>query len=884
MAANMGPMSLTSSSLCALIVLTVAAAARAQECASLSLVEPVGRGTSGSAGVPRLVLVGQAAVYEPMPALRIEGGSPHALGQIAVGAPGVVTPLPSYGASLYLGEPFTRWLVTLDAEGRSTPVGGGDGPPPSSFCGLQFAAQGLVLDSAAIGGAAFTAGLSLHFGEGSGATALFEGMLLNALPNGLGSAMELGDLDGNGLLDVAAATWGGNGRIDVFLQLADGGFAKRSSASLGGFSRDLALGDLDGDGRLDAVVLSSSGIGPVTTRSIAAASIQPDGTLSAPSTLASGTDVAPPGALALADMDGDGRLDAVTVDWVVGSVGVHLGGPGGALGAPLLQPYNSVAFPASLTLFDIDEDGQLDVLLLTGAPVDRVTILHGLGGGLLASPESAYAGASPTNGLAIADAIGDGRPDLLVTIKGGSFGWDPASLRVLENRGSGFAPAAVLHAELNPSAIYSGVALTDLDEDGTLDILVPGLVGTSPNSPVGSAVGVLSGLGTTNFWTSVLSPVGGSRYFRTADVDADGHGDLVADILASIPAGAVLVQHGRGDGSLDWPTVSPGLPFEPSVVGDFDEDGRADIAMTGPYGTPAVRIGLGTAEATLLPATTIPTSATPRRLAVADLDADGHLDLAVTMASKSLAVVLGNGDGSFAPATEIAPPAGGDFGSFVAAADVTGDGLVDVVTAVPVPPATAGMPIHVLIGQGAATFAPPVSTTLDPGLSSNRATLGDLDGDGRADLVYSGKTDGGLRVALATGTGAFGTPMLVSPAYAAGHPGPPVGDVDGDGDLDVALYDPGPDPEHVRIGLNDGAAHFTLLPSFEHLPSLGIRFADVNDDGRLDLLGGGVSLGYGDGTFAAQDLGRVDGAPADIDGDGDLDATDFGIVWENRLH
>jgi hypothetical protein len=579
---------------CALVLLA-ATLAPAQECPTLSLVEPVGTGTAGSAGVPQLVLVGQAGVDEPWPALRVEHGPPHGLGQIVVGAPGVVVPLPQYGASLYVGGAFTRWVVPLDAEGRSAPLGGGDGPVPASFCGVEFAAQGLTIDAGATGGCAFSAGLSLRFGAGSGATSLFEGMLMTELTIGIvgmSSDMEVGDLDGNGLLDVAFPTNGINGRIDVFLQLADGGFVKRHSAGLGFFVRDLALGDLDGDGRLDAVA-----VGGTTTRKIVAAFGQPDGTLSAPTELATSTDAAAPRALSLADMDGDGRLDAVTLDWVVGSVGVHLGGPGGALAAPLLQPLGLPGDGASFTIFDIDEDGRLDVLLLAGDPVDRVAVLYGLGGGLLAPPITALADTSPSSGpatgLAIADAVGDGRPDLLVTIDGGSLISAPPSLQALENLGTGFAPAAVLHAELNPTFTYNGLVVADLDEDGTLDALVPGLAafGPGPGAPLEPALNVLSGLKTTSVWTTVPNREGDRTYFRAADVDADGHVDLVSDANAFGPSGGIVVQHGLGDGSFDWPVAPPELANQPTVVGDFDEDGRADVATRNVGGF--VRIGLG---------------------------------------------------------------------------------------------------------------------------------------------------------------------------------------------------------------------------------------------------------------------------------------------------
>ena len=856
------------------ILLATSAGVRAQDCFTLSRVESIGTGTSGTAGVPQLVIVGHAAIGEPKPALRVEGGLHQGLAQIVVGTIGTGTALPLYDATLYVGTPFTRWLVPLDAQGASAPLGGGDGPLPASFCDLEFAAQALVLDPQAKGGAAFSAALALRFGLGSGARALFDGMFLDASPAGIASAMEVADLDDNGLPDVVAPSGGGNSRIDVFYQLEDGGFAKSQSAGLGLFSRDLDVGDFDRDGRLDAVVLGDS-----AQRKLGVAFGQPDGSLGPLVTLASGSDDSPPTGLELADMDGDGWLDAVTLDWVIGSVGVHLSQSGAALALPLLQPVGLPTFARSFTVADVDLDGHSDVLVLAGSPTDRVAILYGLGGGTLALPITVPIGVEGANGLAVADALGDSRPDILVTVEGSSVFGIHASLRLFENRGTGFALPTILQEESDPLATYSGLVLADMDEDGTDDILVPGNASPFLTFPPTSVLHVQSGLSPGGAWSTEPSYAGSGVYFRAVDVDDDGHVDLLSDTGFYSPSQAMIVQHGQGEGTFDVPPSSPPeLSGFPSATGDFDENGRADVAVLDVNSIAAVRIGLGTIDALLLPADSIPLPGYVRAITAADLDANGHLDLAIATSGFSLAIVLGHGDGSFAPAVEILPPPGTHFGAFVAAADIDGDAILDLISAIN---AGSDSTIQVLLGTGGASFGAPVLTTLAPGLSSNMATLADVDGDGRADVVFTGKGNGGLYVAFAAGGGAFDAPTFVASADPALFPGPPVGDVDGDGDLDVIIR--APDVLHVRTALNDGTGQFELLPAVLN-SGTQTRLADVNGDGRLDLLGQGVALGFGDGRFASPDLGLPYGEPADVDGDGDLDLTEFGAVWENHLH
>lgn len=115
-------------------------------------------------------------------------------------------------------------------------------------------------------------------------------------------------------------------------------------------------------------------------------------------------------------------------------------------------------------------------------------------------------------------------------------------------------------------------------------------------------------------------------------------------------------------------------------------------------------------------------------LAVADVNADGKLDLLIANSqSASVGVLLGNGDGSFQK--PVTYDSGGNSASSVAAADVNGDGILDIVLADGSSNTTA-----VLLGNGDGTFQTAV-TYGSGGFNANYAAVADLNGDGKPDLV-----------------------------------------------------------------------------------------------------------------------------------------------------
>jgi hypothetical protein len=330
---------------------------------------------------------------------------------------------------------------------------------------------------------------------------------------------------------------------------------------------------------------------------------------------------------------------------------------------------------------------------------------------------------APSGAVAAGDFNNDGKLDVAVGQENtDGLGW---TISVYLGNGNGTFQAPI-QTDL-PEVLgfgFFGLTTGDFNGDGLLDLAAYWYGATDD----GAVVLLNNGDGT---FTQVPSYDGNFTTF--ADLNGDGKLDAIETNYGNVGYGA-WVSLGNGDGTFTAADISLNfINFSPSgmdVFGDFNGDGRLDLAMAGSERfppTPAVAVFLRNSDGTFQNPGIYPVSYGGGQLLVADMNGDGNLDLITDGC-----VLLGAGDGTFAQGS--CRDVRGDLASAVG--DFNGDGKMDLANL------STGQTLQISLGNGDGTFQPPIS--FPAGVSQSffyyGPLLGDFNGDGKLDFVVGGGT------------------------------------------------------------------------------------------------------------------------------------------------
>ena len=498
--------------------------------------------------------------------------------------------------------------------------------------------------------------------------------------------MAVGELGTSGKPDIAVTQSGG---MVVLLNNGDGTFGTATYYDAGlccGDSAELglAIGDVNGDKKNDIVITTNrygylmlylnNGNGTFTFKGSVATVPGPNGAW----------------LVSMADINGDKKLDLVATD-NVGEIWTFYGKGNGTFTAGPVYPvqYWEQA-PDNLVLADFNGDGVLDIFKpLEDHSWDGEVVLGRSDGTFQTNAAYGWNDNGYGYNLVTADFNGDGYPDVAYSGARSSNLTQPGfEVRLGSSNGVLGAPTFVPVAPTGCGGWTEWIATGDVNGDGKADIVATVYNSSNSGCP-NNQVAVLTGKGNGKFNNPVYYSTGSTA--QSYDVFLqDVNGDGKPDIVISNSDGTISVLLNKGNGKFGKAIVTTSItqysPYLNSLAfGDFNGDGKLDVAVATYWNTSDVYVLLGNGNGTFQAPIIVTAPAYTYALASGDFNNDGKLDLLVTLegdtgctgwnGGAAYSFFQGNGDGTFTPGPINCT--GSDYPLYPVVADFNSDGKLD---------------------------------------------------------------------------------------------------------------------------------------------------------------------------------------------------------------
>ncbi len=754
------------------------------------------------------------------------------------------------------------------------------------------------------------------------------------------SSVAIGDLDGDGKPEIAVASEAAN-RVSVFRNtwltstLGAGSFAAKVDLVTGSTPVSVGIADFDGDGKPDLAVANNLSNTVSVLRNTASVGTIQESSFAGKVDFAVGTN---PNSIFMGDLDGDGKADLATANIESNTLSVlHNTATAGSITSGSFAAGVSLATgtnPSSVAMGDLDGDGKLDVV---GTNLNSANLFVfrniGASGSITTSsfaPRIDFAAGQLPYALAIGDLDGDTKPDLAVVNRNGSTlsvlhnSSNNADLSSLTLSAGSLSPAftganttytaavsnpttqmnitptvadtnAAIQVRVNAgayAAVISGSASGNLPlqvGSNTIDILVSAqnastktytiTILRAPPPPVITSFSPLTGkpgdtinLTGANYNTTPANNIvffGATRATVTAAT--------ANSVIAIVPVGATcapitLLNTGNGLATGSFakftPTYSPAKAgitasdFLPKVdfasganpftiaIGDLDGDGKPDMAVTN-FGANTISVYRNIAASgsissgSFAPKVDFATGASPFGITIGDVDSDGKPDLMVTNGGSNTVSVFRNtatvgtlGTGSFATRVDFAS---GTQPNSVAIGDVDGDGKADMAVT-----HASGISLYRNTSTVGAITTGSFAARVDfaAGSSPARVAMADLDGDGKVDVAIANQGSNNVSLlrntAVSGGIDAGSLAARVDFETSTGAVSVATGDLDGDGKPDLVVTNFASGTVSVfrntaTTGSIDAGSFGAKVDFAAGSNPRGLFICDLDGDGKPDL-------------------------------------------------